>query len=93
MKDIERQVKEKLGLDVPHRILYVERMATDFTSNKQICQTFFEKIDLIDSSTKLVCVPLPFHNIIYKLHHKMELVHDDMFFIYEKMLCPVYRQV
>jgi hypothetical protein len=80
-------VKEKLGLDVHTEYYTLKGWQLTSPSNKQICQTFFEKIDLIDSSTKLVCVPLPFHNIIYKLHHKMELVHDDMFFIYEKMLC------
>ena len=87
MKDIERQVKEKLGLDVHTEYYTLKGWQLTSPSNKQICQTFFENIALIDTSTTLVCVPLPFHNIIYKLHHKMELVHDDMFFIYEKMLC------
>ena len=87
MLKIVSLVKEKLGLDVHTEYYTLKGWQLTSPSNKQICQTFFEKIDLIDSSTKLVCVPLPFHNIIYKLHHKMELVHDDMFFIYEKMLC------
>ena len=87
MLKIVSLVKEKLGLDVHTEYYTLKGWQLTSPSNKQICQTFFEKIDLIDTSTKLVCVPLPFHNIIYKLHHKMELVHDDMFFIYEKMLC------
>lgn len=87
MLKIVSLVKEKLRLDVHTEYYTLKGWQLTSPSNKQICQTFFEKINLVDTSTKLVCVPLPFHNIIYKLHHKMELVHDDMFFIYEKMLC------
>lgn len=91
MYSIEDIVKRELNLDVHTEYYTLKGWQLTSPTNKQVCQTFFEKIDLlhydVENRGKLVCVPLPFHNIIYKLHHKQDLVYDDQYFIYEKMLC------
>ena len=84
---IVSEVKSKLGIDVHTELFTLNGWQLVSPTNSEVCQTFFEKVDFISGESKLVCVPLPYHNIIYKLWKKDEIYDADKYFIYEKMVC------
>ena len=87
---IVKSVREQLGIDVHTEEYTLRGWQLGAKSNSHVSQTFFEKIrlDKEEEFCHLVCVPLPFHNIIYKLLYKQPLTDLDMYFVYKKkMLC------
>ena len=84
---IVSEVKNKLGIDVHTEVFTLKGWQFVSPTNSEVCQTFFEKVDYISGESKLVCVPLPYHNIIYKLWKEEEIYDADKYFIYEKMVC------
>ena len=87
---IIKNVHEQLGIDVHTEEYTLRGWQLCAKSNSHVSQTFFEKIrlDKQEEFRHLVCVPLSFHNIIYKLLYKQPLTEMDMYFVYEKkMLC------
>ena len=80
-------VKKELNIDVHTEWFTLKGWQMVSPTNSEVCQTFFEKIDYLSDESKLVCVPLPYHNIIYKLWKEEEIYDADKYFIYEKMVC------
>ena len=91
MEDTSRKVidavKKELNIDVHTEWFTLKGWQMVSPTNSEVCQTFFEKIDYLSDESKLVCVPLPYHNIIYKLWKEEEIYDADKYFIYEKMVC------
>ena len=91
MEEISRKVidavKKELNIDVHTEWFTLKGWQMVSPTNSEVCQTFFEKIDYLSDDSKLVCVPLPYHNIIYKLWKEEEIYDSDKYFIYEKMVC------
>ena len=90
-KSIEVIVDVELDLKVHTEAYSLNGWQLVSPTNSEFHQTFFEKVNLFpedyDDESKLVCVPLPFHNLIYKLWNNKTLCPDDKYFVYEKMMC------
>lgn len=90
-KTIEYIVDVRLDLKVHTDVYTLNGWQLVSPTNSEFHQTFFEKVNLFpedyDDESKLVCVPLPFYNLIYKLWNNETLYPDDKYFVYEKMMC------
>lgn len=86
---IEAYIKQKTGLDVKVEYFRLKgyRLCVDDGKAHKPRNPFFVKESAIDDRNTFVCVPLPYHAIIYKLYNGMELQEEDYHFVYEGIDC------
>ena len=87
-KAIETAISNKFGLDVNVNFFYLKgyRLYSQDTGAYKF--TFYVKENQITPLTKkLVCVPLPYYMIAYKLYNGMEVNEKDQHFCYEETDC------
>lgn len=85
--EIEKYILETLNLNVHAEYFFLEGIRLVKKSNGHFRDMCFAKHNLYDDRTKLMCVPLPYFAITYKLFHNMVLCEYDYHFNYEGIDC------
>lgn len=91
--ELKSKIKNKLGFDVHIELFMLDGYELYSLDTLKIHKTFFNKFNLIDDSNKLMCVPLPFFPVVYKLFNKQEVVDKDLYFDYEKLIAKMEEKL
>lgn len=93
IEDIKRKIHDRLGFDVNIELFMLEGFELFSEESLKVHKTFFNKYNLITDEDKLVCVPLPFFPIAYKLFNRQELNDMDLYFEYEKLIVKLQESL
>lgn len=84
---LDEFVNDNLGLNVHTEVFKLECWQLKSKKNGHTRVTFFVKKFLDGRPDKLMCVPNPYHAIIWKLYNGREVNIYDRHFVYEKVDC------
>lgn len=83
---IEDTIKKELGLDVRAEYYKLNGYQLVSKTTGKERNPFFTKANLVDYTTKLISVPLPFYGMTYKLFNNIPLEKADYHFVYENVI-------
>ena len=84
---IEKTIKNELGLEVRAEYFQLFGYQLESKDTGESRNTFFEKRNLINCNSDLICVPAPYHALVYKLFNNIPLEEPDYHFVYEGIDC------
>ena len=87
--DIEKNILRKTGLKVRAEFFHLKgyRLSVNDGKEHKPRNPFFVKEDACSFRKTFVCVPLPYHAIVYKLYNDIPLEDEDYHFVYEGIDC------